>query len=56
MIFKFNLIDLIATLGPVGKTCGLGPAGCYFPRGSVGIPHRKSINLTGNIDKTMHNR
>ena len=28
--------------------------GCYFPRGSVGIPHRKFTNLTGNVGKTIY--
>ena len=28
---------------------GTDVAGCYFPRGSVGISRRKFRNLTGNI-------
>ena len=30
----------------------MASSGCYFPRGSTCIPHRKLINLTGNFDKT----
>ena len=48
---KFELCHALFLKTVLGKLL----AGCYFPRGSVGIPHRKSINLTGNIDKTMHN-
>ena len=42
-------------LSPAGSAwphlSALNP-GCYFPRGSVGIPHRKFMNLTGNLGKT----
>ena len=27
----------------------------YFPSGSVGIPHRKCLTLTGNIDQNLDN-
>ena len=39
----------IAKLWP---RCHYG-AGRYFPRGSVGIPHRNCLNLTGNIDQNI---
>ena len=38
------------------KKNGICYTGCHFPRGHTDIVRRKYLNITGNTDKTRHQK